>query len=119
VEKLLCAAVSVGLFLLPAGLWTVVTGADKTLPVFLALIFTFSMVPFYALFDPLLPDWLTNPPGVYLLNLIPGLILALVAYLILRRTTKLSPMKAACIAGNASLLLLQVAGSIMLYFLPR
>jgi hypothetical protein len=116
---LVCAAVSVGLFLLPAGLWTVVTGGGKSLPVFIGLIFTFSMVPFYALLDPTLPDWLTNPPGVYLVNLIPGLILALAAYLVLRRTTKLSPMKAACIAGNASLLLLQMMGSIMLYFLPR
>jgi hypothetical protein len=116
---LLCATVSVGLFLLPAGIWTVVTGFDKTLLVFLALIFTFSMVPFEALLDPRLPDWLANPPGHYILNLIPALIIALTAYLILRKNTKLSREKAMCIAGNASLLLLQMVGSLMLYFFIR
>jgi hypothetical protein len=116
---LLCATVSVGLFLLPAGIWTVVTGFDKTLLVFLALIFTFSTVPFEALLDPRLPDWLANPPGLYVLNLIPALIIALAAYPILRKSTKLSRVKALCIAGNATLLLLQMAGSLMLYFFIR
>ncbi|HLE05530.1 MAG TPA: hypothetical protein VI729_13080 [Anaerolineales bacterium] len=116
---LLCANVSVGLFLLPAGIWTVVTGFDKTLLVFLALIFRFSTVPFEALLDPRLPDWLANPPGLYILNLIPALVIALAAYPILRKSTSLSRVKALCIAGNASLLLLQMVGSLMLYFFIR
>lgn len=99
----LCATVSVGLFLLPAGIWTVVTGFDKSLLVYPGLIFTFSTVPFDVLFDPRLPEWLTQPPGVYLLNLFPALIMALAAYPILRKSTKLSRVKALCVAGNASL----------------
>ena len=116
---LLCTTLSVGLFLLPAGIWTVVTGFDKTLLVFLALIFRFSTVPLDALLDPRLPDWLANPPGLYILNLIPALIIVLAAYAILRKSTKLSRVKALCIAGNASLLFLQMVGSLMLYFFIR
>jgi len=117
--QLLCATISVGLFLLPAGIWTFVAGFHPTLAEFLGLIFTFSIAPFYALLNPRLPDWLADSPGYYLLNLIPALIIGLAAYLILRKLTKLSPLKTACIAGNASLLLLQGLGSLMLYFFAR
>jgi hypothetical protein len=116
---LLCVTVSVGLMLLPSALWTFAAGLHPSLLEFMGYIFTFSSVLFVGLLGLRLPDWLGNPPGLYLLNLPPILVIGLAAYMILRRSPKLSSGKAACIAANVSLLLMQALGSLMLYFFAR
>jgi len=116
----LCLTISIGLFLLPSAIWTFSTrNFNPTLLEFMGFVFMFSVVIFIGPFNLRLPDWLGNPPGLYLLNLIPIAVISLVAYLILHRSTKLSRAKSACIAINASILLIQAMGSLMLYFFGR
>ena len=116
----LCLTISIGLFLLPSAIWTFSTrNFNPTLLEFMGFVFLFSVVIFIGPFNLRLPDWLGNPPGLYLLNLIPIAVIGLVAYLILHRSTKLPRAKSACIAINASILLIQAMGSLMLYFFGR
>ena len=122
VRGLLYPAISIALFFVPAAIWTLVSGTINLYQLvwFLHLIFTFSLALLsVALLNVHLPEWLSNYPGLYVLNLVPIAFLGAAGYLLLRRIPKLSPANAAWIALNGAILLMQAVGSLMLYFFGR
>jgi hypothetical protein len=121
---LLAIAASLALFLLPAAIWTFLSGTftQARLIEFAGFLLLFTVIAFLRPLGPLafeLPNWLEEPPGLYVIAIIPVTVLSIAVYLLLHRRLKVSRQTAAFIAANGSILLAQAAGFLMMSLYAR